>query len=360
MASSRHTYKPTWQDRALRFDAPLSDLRPRLGEFEIDSINSVEDSKGNNGDRGFLVVTNLRLIWASHKRPKTNLSIGLNSIVKLSIKTANSRLRGSIQALFVMCKYQKSRYEFIFTSLVRKSPRLFTTAQAVFRAYETTRLYRDLKLRGALLHNKQLVLLPLENVYEKVNGVWNLSSDQGNLGTFFITNIRVVWHANLAENFNVSIPFLQMSRLIIRSSKFGKALVVHTHKNAGGYILGFRLDPPELLEKIFQEIKALRKVFASKPIYGVEFKVESAQLDKSNLEQFRVQRVEDELEIIEDDSPSMNHTNSGSRTNTYGVGVGGDASQNDRGGPIFNADLGLAMEPMGEDVGMRELWQLYA
>ena len=96
--TDRHTYKPTWQDRDLRFDASLSDLRLRLGEFEIDSINSVEDSKGNNGDRGFLVITNLRLMWVSHKRPRTNLSVGLNSIVKLSIKTANSRLRGSIQA----------------------------------------------------------------------------------------------------------------------------------------------------------------------------------------------------------------------------------------------------------------------
>jgi hypothetical protein len=47
--------------------------------------------------------------------------------------------------------------------------------------------------------------LPLQ-----IDGVWNLSSDQGNLGTFFITNIRVVWHASLAENFNVSMPYLQM------------------------------------------------------------------------------------------------------------------------------------------------------
>ena len=31
-----------------------------------------------------------------------------------------------------------------------------------------------------------------------------------------------------------------------------------------------------------------------------------------------------------------------------------------QGGPTFNADLGLAMEPMGKGVGMRELWQLYA
>lgn len=73
-------------------------------------------------------------------------------------------------------------------------------------------------------------MLPDETVYNKVDGVWNLSSDQGNLGTFFVTNvrclpvfllvfspgslrwwqIRLVWHANLAENFNVSIPYLQI------------------------------------------------------------------------------------------------------------------------------------------------------
>ena len=42
----------------------------------------------------------------------------------------------------------------------------------------------------------------------QVNGVWNLSSEQGNLGTFFVSNVRVVWHGNLAEGFNVSIPYL--------------------------------------------------------------------------------------------------------------------------------------------------------
>lgn len=29
-----------------------------------------------------------------------------------------------------------------------------------------------------MVENKQLRLLPLEQVYDKVNGVWNLSSDQ--------------------------------------------------------------------------------------------------------------------------------------------------------------------------------------
>ena len=44
------------------------------------------------------------------------------------------------------------------------SPRIFTTVQAVFRAYETTKLYRDLKLRGAIIRDKTLNLLPHEQV----------------------------------------------------------------------------------------------------------------------------------------------------------------------------------------------------
>lgn len=48
----------------------------------------------------------------------------------------------------------------------------------VFRAYETSKMYRDLKLRAALIQNRQLRLLPREQVYDKINGVWNLSSDQ--------------------------------------------------------------------------------------------------------------------------------------------------------------------------------------
>ena len=62
--------------------------------------------------------------------------------------------------LYVLTKYNGSRFEFIFTNLVRNSPRIFTTVQAVFRAYETTKLYRDLKLRGAIIKDAALLLLP--------------------------------------------------------------------------------------------------------------------------------------------------------------------------------------------------------
>ena len=154
----------------------------RRGEVEIDFMSQVEDTKGNNGEKGALRITNLRLIWFSQRSPKTNLSIGYNSILNIKIRTVNSQLRGNTQALYVMTKFSNSRFEFIFTSLVRSSPRLFTTVQAVFRAYETSKLYRDLKLRGAIIKDKALTMLPNEQVYSQIAGVWNLSSDQGNLG----------------------------------------------------------------------------------------------------------------------------------------------------------------------------------
>jgi Bardet-Biedl syndrome 5 protein len=78
----------------------------------------------------------------------------------------------------------------------------------VTRSYETTKLYRDLKLRCAIIQDKQLVLLPNEKIFTKYQGVWNLSAEQGNLGTFVITDVRVVWYAQLSDNFNVSLPWV--------------------------------------------------------------------------------------------------------------------------------------------------------
>jgi Bardet-Biedl syndrome 5 protein len=80
----------------------------------------------------------------------------------------------------------------------------------LYRAYETSKLFRDLKLRGSIVKDGELILLPQEKIFAKIGGVWNLSSEQGNLGSFFLTNVRVVWHANLATNFNVSLPYMQI------------------------------------------------------------------------------------------------------------------------------------------------------
>ncbi|CAE7237262.1 bbs5, partial [Symbiodinium sp. KB8] len=185
----------------------------RKGEFVIDRMNSVEDTKGNNGTRGTLLITNLRMVWISHKSFKTNLSVGYSCIQTITIRSAPSILRARAQALYLMTKFDEARYEFIFTSLVEGSPRLFTTVQAEARsppyalpsplldpaplrsAYETSKLYRDLKLRGAIVRDGLLRQLPDEEVFNRLDGVMNLSSDQGNLGVLYLTNIRMVRRA---------------------------------------------------------------------------------------------------------------------------------------------------------------------
>lgn len=84
---------------------------------------------GNNGERGALIVTNLRIIWISHAHAKINLSklfqiymiiftpilytnasfdsigVGFNTVLTLNIRKAKSKLRGTTQALCVLAKF---------------------------------------------------------------------------------------------------------------------------------------------------------------------------------------------------------------------------------------------------------------
>ena len=48
-------------------------MRMRSGEMLIDRLDSIEDTKGNAGDRGRLLVTNLRVIWHSQTMPRVSL-----------------------------------------------------------------------------------------------------------------------------------------------------------------------------------------------------------------------------------------------------------------------------------------------
>ena len=100
--------------------------------------------------------------------------------------------------------------------------------------------------------------------------MWNLSSEQGTLGTFFITNVRIVWHAAMNDTFNLSLPFIQIKSVYMRDSKFGKALVLESSPLSGGYLLGFRMDPPNKLNEALKEIQSLHTIFSLNPILGVE------------------------------------------------------------------------------------------
>uniref|UniRef100_A0A2K6GSL6 Bardet-Biedl syndrome 5 n=1 Tax=Propithecus coquereli TaxID=379532 RepID=A0A2K6GSL6_PROCO len=251
-----------WEDRDVRFDVSAQQMKTRPGEVLIDCLDSIEDTKGNNGDRGRLLVTNLRIIWHSLALSRFNLC---------------------------------------------KNPRLAT--DCIIIAYETSKMYRDFKLRSALIQNKQLRLLPQEHVYDKINGVWNLSSDQGNLGTFFITNVRIVWHANMNDR----------------------------------YVLGFKIDPVEKLQESVKEINSLHKVYSASPIFGVDYEMEEKP---QPLEALTVEQIQDDVEIDSDD-----------HTDAFVAYFADGNKQQDR-EPVFSEELGLAIEKLKDGFTLQGLWEV--
>jgi len=130
----------------------------------------------------------------------------------------------------------------------------------------------------------------------------------------YTTNIRVVWHANLAPNFNVSIPYLQLRGVATRDSpRFGMALVMTTSRETGGrcialpklvslydlgYVLGFRIDPPERLRSIATEIEQLHQLFTAQPNFGVDFKLDEKP---KPLAEIKVPRVDEDISVVPDE-----------------------------------------------------------
>ncbi|KAJ8911097.1 hypothetical protein NQ315_003359, partial [Exocentrus adspersus] len=214
-----------------------------------------------------------------------------------------------------------------------------------FRAYNSSKLYRELRLRGAVVHNKQLKMLSLEQVFSTVLGVWNLSSDQGSLGTFIVTNVRFVWFADMNETFNVSLPYLHINGISIRDSKFGTALVVVTSEISGSYVLGFKVDPEERMRLLYKELSSLHTVYTQKPLFGIEYNWSSS---KTDLEQNN--NLVEDYEVIEEPKGEM--------SNTIAAYLAEEGHKSRL--PVFSTELGLAMESIKEGYSLQKLWEVIA
>lgn len=198
-------------------------------------------------------------------------------------------------------------------------------------------------MRGAVVYNKQLKLLPQEQIYTTQHGVWNLSSDQGNLGTFIVTNVRMVWFADINEGFNISLPYLQMASVILRESKFGTALVITSSPQSGAYVLGFKMDPEEKLQMIHKELLSLHTIYSKTPIYGVEYK------GKQNKNVFEQTSLIEDIEETEDQPNEM--------SNTLTAYMTVDSHVKDR-EIVYNNELGLAIENLKDNLTLQKLWEV--
>ncbi|MES1907465.1 MAG: hypothetical protein MHM6MM_000575 [Cercozoa sp. M6MM] len=394
--------KMLWRDAEIRFDPPSSQLALLPGEHVVDVLCDIEDTKGNNGRRGTLVVTSLRLVWlgvqlpgaglvlhdAAENRQKQikdkrqlrslerwldridmapSLSIGFDCISSAAVRPSKSRLRGGevCESLFVLARFRKTRFEFIFTSAPKSqsrhfatyAARLFDSTQSVLRAYESSRLFRELRLRGALVDKPvgsgrgegELVLLPRESVIAKIHGVWNLSVDQ---------------------NFNVSVPHIQIRTAMLRQSKFGIALVLETFQRVGGFILGFRVDDEAELKTIAKQVKATWSSAQHAPDFGVQVQQASPQVP---LDRRREETVNEGVRVLgylesdaeEDESgstpvqrsPKAKATRASDVTSAfYALPAAVDAENNVEKIVASNDLAGLAIQQLPSNVDIDSLW----
>ena len=79
---------------------------------------------------------------------------------------------------------------------------------------------------------RQLILLEGEEIYDQIPGVMNLSKDYGQLGIFWVTSLRLCWAAQLQDNYNCSLPYLQVraSFLFVRHNRFIVSIMRMHHR----------------------------------------------------------------------------------------------------------------------------------
>lgn len=291
-----------WQDREVRFDSPKDDLNLIKGEVTVDTLTNIEDIKGGNGDIGPMIFTNLRILWYCQTNIKINLSIGYDCILSSDIKTAESKLGGQMKALYLKSKFNGNRFEFVFNALGDFSPKMFTSFHQIYKAYDSTRLYRDLKMKGFLTQDKNIIVLQNETILQKVNNVHIVNNDQTVNGIFLSTNIRFVWYSSVIDNFNVSLPFIHIKSIKTKDSKAGKLLLVETNKFIGGNNFAFKF--PDQLDTYCSDLNSIWKKSIDMPMFGVDLALQSLisediAKNKENLEKFKTALESDDVEIIE-------------------------------------------------------------
>lgn len=373
-----------WHDREIKFDVPKNQLALRIGEKALDTIINIEDSKGNNGDVGTMMFTNLRLLWFCNENVKINLSIGYDCILGSEIKTTTSKVGGETKGLCIKCRYNNNRFEFVFNAVNSTSSQIFTSFHAIYRSYDTSRLYRDMKMKGFLTQDKNPISLPSEKMISKYLSVANVVNEQAVNGTFFITNVRIIWFSNTVDNFNVSLPWIQVKSIKLKDSKHGKLIMFETSKLTSSSVFGFRFN--ENLENVFKEVMTTYKTYIENPILGVDVgdlklgvfandnapnvstnssnnvnqykKTETNQQEEINQRTAdynkmlaKLTREQPDVEVIE-----SNYFNE--QSNMLYYMTSNNEKKNTVQDIVFSPELGLAVEKLPDGVKLEDLWKI--
>eukprot|EP00767_Chilomastix_cuspidata_P002078 gnl/Chilomastix_cuspidata/220.p1 GENE.gnl/Chilomastix_cuspidata/220~~gnl/Chilomastix_cuspidata/220.p1 ORF type:complete len:351 (-),score=155.42 gnl/Chilomastix_cuspidata/220:798-1850(-) len=339
-------FSPYWRDKEVTFNLKADQLKLGKGEILVDKLKNVEDSRSSKKLVGTFLITNLRAVWM---HSTTNISIGFKSMRVLVLATSHSTRGGLVKSLSITCMYQENRLEFLFTHLQTKVMRLFTTMQALHRSYHSTNLYRDVKMRGVLFQGRLPILLPGERVVSEYPGAWQLSTKEGAIGKLFLTNLRALWHADSAESFTLSFPYLRVIRMSLRQTNAGFCIVLVSDPPRVG--IAFRLGSEDATAALGTELLRLVQFTRKKPNFGVRFRLEGAATT-------RVARAPEDfsegLDIISDPAVSAAASSVPERDvlSEYCRDLAGAA----RRPPVLVPEIGLAFEQVPGAYSVRDLW----
>lgn len=345
---SRRTYTQVNVYREVLFDQSVASLKPIPGEAVVLDMYDVEDTKAGKYERGRLLITTLRVMWFSSSTKHVNLSIGLQTVQKLDV---SNKLRSDVPPLHVLSHFKTTKFEFIFTPRSRaKSHELLQTVDLLIREFNATQKVREVRMRANLTdpsqdHGKFLSLMEGEEIYETIPGVMNLSKDHGQLGTLWVTSLRVAWAAQLQDNYNCSVPYLQVKDTRSQQTKFGTVLVVETFSQPQRFLLGFQINPAARMDEVLKCIQNLLRSFRAQPDFGicVERITDPQIADEADMEMFDTV----------DEAPQQEDALPGDGLAAYYA-----ADPSGAGEPVFDESIGLTVEAMPQDVTLKTLWSV--
>ncbi|KAM3131554.1 hypothetical protein pb186bvf_016338 [Paramecium bursaria] len=316
-------------DQQIFFDESSSTINLKPGEKIFVQQNDIEDSKGNFGSLGIFQVTNIRIIWVSNKSSRLNLSIGLGTVYQSEIKLQDSQ-SGLCYGLLFRTKQNAQKFEFLFSAKLNTP---FLAFKEILNIYLKTTLYRQVKISSALIQQKQLTVLPKEQIMNKYVNTFSVQMDKNDVqGTLILSNIRFVWFSNGNELFNFSSPWIAIKSIQKKSLKQQWCVVIETHKEFGSaYQVGYY---HQQFEQILKEMQKLKEFYQENPIYGIDFQQKGTVQEQK-------QDIQESVEII----------NSGYNTNSYKI-----QNDNENYEIEYNKDLGICIEKLPPGTTIKDLW----
>jgi Bardet-Biedl syndrome 5 protein len=142
-----------------------------------------------------------------------------------------------------------------------------------------------------------------------------------------------------------------ISQIYTKQSKYGNAMVVETLPMAGDYTLGFRIDPADKLQGIFDKIKTQRQASRLNPIYGIQVVHQAETTAATSTPAIaQLQRDVTKLTIVDEQQTYFAPSNAAATANAYKVGTATS-------GPIvYDPYLGLAVERSVGAETLEALW----